>query len=76
MIPDPAANNPPVKRLHYSEVSFTAQDLMLEYNMTIEQARAFLTRYEQWIFEAMRDAGDAIVRQITYAESIEKYDDM
>lgn len=49
---------------------------MLEYDLTIDQARAFLTRYELWISEAMQDAGDVIIRQLAHADHIDKYDDI
>ena len=76
MIPDPAANDPPTKRLRYAEIFFTPGDLMLEYDLTIDQARAFLTRYELWISEAMQDADDVIIRQLAHADHIDKYDDI
>ena len=71
-----AANDPPVEKTDYADVSFTPVQIMLEYNLNINEARTFLVRYEKWISEAMKSAGRELVHEFACRDGILRYDDI
>lgn len=71
-----AANDPPIEKTDYAETSFTPQRLMLEYNLSIDEAREFLGRYEKWIYEAMKSAGGELIHEFACLNGILRYDDI
>lgn len=72
-IPDKAANGPHDR--DYAEVKFTAEQLALEFDMSPEQAHAFLERYERWIGVEMIEAGHEVICAFAAAEGIARYQD-
>ncbi len=71
-----AANDAPIEKVDYAEVFFTPQRLMLEYNLSIDEAREFLGRYERWIGEAMKSAGRELIPGFACIGGILRYDDI
>lgn len=70
---DKAANDPP--RENYAEVTWTAEQLALEFDLSPEQAHAFLERYEKWIGVEMIEAGREAITAFANAEGIVRYQD-
>ena len=73
---EPAANDPPAERTTYAEVSFTPEGLMLEYDLSIFEAREFLERFEKWIAETMHDTGKDLIHEFACEDGILRYDDI
>lgn len=68
-----AANDRP--RQDYAEVKFTAEQLALEFDMSLAQAHDFLSRYERWIGVEMIEVGREAIRAFAIAEGITRYED-
>lgn len=49
---------------------------MLEYDLSIIEAREFLKRYEEWIEGVMRDAADDLIHEFACRDGILRYDDI
>ena len=71
-----AANDPPIEKTDYADISFTPERLMLEYNLSIDEAREFLGRYERWIEEAAKSAGQELIHEFACINGILRYDDI
>jgi len=71
-----AANDPPAERTSYANLSFTPEGLMLEYNLSIFEAREFLECYEEWILDTMREAGRDLIHEFACEAGILRYDDI